>query len=208
MQHRPAAPILRPISRSIVPSLANKTPRYLNSFTWGKDSFPTRSRHSTGFLLRVMASDLEVLTLIPAASHSAANRSRLVTKRSPGGGQPHLERIRLTAEDTDTAHALSVQRLDGPEKRPSPHTPAAPSTKIPGYPVIRLLQIHKTHVDWMGILPGPLQDLASKELVRGSPARTKTALFLFQSEVRLLAEPPFQHFGVHFTRRLRSVIPL
>uniref|UniRef100_A0A8D0AW28 Zinc finger protein 341 n=1 Tax=Sander lucioperca TaxID=283035 RepID=A0A8D0AW28_SANLU len=44
------------------------TPRYLNSFTWGKDSFPTWRRHSIGFLLRTMASDLEVLILIPVAS--------------------------------------------------------------------------------------------------------------------------------------------
>ena len=58
--------ILRPISLSIVPLLANKTPRY--SSTWAKDSFPTRSRQSTDFLQRVMASDLEVLILIQATS--------------------------------------------------------------------------------------------------------------------------------------------
>ena len=45
--------------------------RYLNYFTWGKDSFPSQSRQTTGFLLRTMASDLEVLILIPTASHSA-----------------------------------------------------------------------------------------------------------------------------------------
>uniref|UniRef100_A0A8C6TKN6 Sushi domain containing 2 n=1 Tax=Neogobius melanostomus TaxID=47308 RepID=A0A8C6TKN6_9GOBI len=36
-----AAPIRLSISRSIRPSLVNKTPRYLNSSTWGKDSPPT-----------------------------------------------------------------------------------------------------------------------------------------------------------------------
>ena len=33
-------------------------------FTWGKDTFPTQSKQSTGFLLRTKASDLEVLILI------------------------------------------------------------------------------------------------------------------------------------------------
>ena len=37
-QYPPAAPILRPISRSIVPSLSNKTPRYLNSGLQGVSS--------------------------------------------------------------------------------------------------------------------------------------------------------------------------
>ncbi len=46
-----------------------------NSFTWGKDSFPTRSGQSIGFLLRTTASDLGVLILIQAASQSAANQS-------------------------------------------------------------------------------------------------------------------------------------
>ncbi|XP_060894277.1 uncharacterized protein LOC132974322 [Labrus mixtus] len=68
-----AEPIRLSISRSILPSLVNKTPRYLNSSTWGKDSLPTRRAQSTYFRQRTMASDLEVLTLIPAASHSAAN---------------------------------------------------------------------------------------------------------------------------------------
>ena len=56
------------------PSLVNKTPRYLNSSTW-RISSPTRRVHSTLFRLRTMDSDLEVLILIPAASHSAVNRS-------------------------------------------------------------------------------------------------------------------------------------
>uniref|UniRef100_A0A8C4X7D6 HTH CENPB-type domain-containing protein n=1 Tax=Erpetoichthys calabaricus TaxID=27687 RepID=A0A8C4X7D6_ERPCA len=71
-----AAPIRLSISRSILPSLVNKTPRYLNSSTWGRISLPTLRGHSTLFRLRTIVSDLEVLILIPAASHSAANRSR------------------------------------------------------------------------------------------------------------------------------------
>ncbi len=46
-----------------------KTTRYLKSFTWRKVSFPTWNGQFTGFLLRNMASDLEVL--IPATSHFA-----------------------------------------------------------------------------------------------------------------------------------------
>jgi len=40
-----------------------------NSFAWGSNSLPTRREHSI-----VLASDMEVLTLIPTASYSAANR--------------------------------------------------------------------------------------------------------------------------------------
>ena len=70
-----AAPIRLSISHSILPSLVNKTLRYLNSSTWGRISSPTRRVHSTVFRLRTMDSDLEVLILIPAALQSAANRS-------------------------------------------------------------------------------------------------------------------------------------
>ncbi len=58
----------------ILPSLVNKTPRYLNSSTWGSNTPPTCSGQATLFRLRTMASDLEALILIPTASHSAANR--------------------------------------------------------------------------------------------------------------------------------------
>ena len=47
----------------------------LNSFTWGKVLFTTWTAQSIGFLLRTMASDLEMLILITAAAHSTANRS-------------------------------------------------------------------------------------------------------------------------------------
>jgi len=51
------------------------SPRYLNSFAWGRHSVPTRREQSTGFRQSTTASDFEALTLIPAASHSAAKRS-------------------------------------------------------------------------------------------------------------------------------------
>ncbi|KAL6484165.1 hypothetical protein MHYP_G00062100 [Metynnis hypsauchen] len=54
-----ACPSLRPISRSFFPSLVNKTPRYLNSSTWGKSFPPTWSRHAILFRAKTMDSDLE-----------------------------------------------------------------------------------------------------------------------------------------------------
>lgn len=62
-----------PISLSIIcsslPRLVTKTLRHCNSFTWGRNSFPTQSVHGTLFWLRRMAPDLEVLIPIPAISH-------------------------------------------------------------------------------------------------------------------------------------------
>ncbi len=52
----------------------NKTPRYLNSSTWGKNSPPTWRGQATRFRSSTMALDLEVLILIPTASHSTTNR--------------------------------------------------------------------------------------------------------------------------------------
>ncbi|TWW62753.1 hypothetical protein D4764_04G0014000 [Takifugu flavidus] len=63
------APIRLLISRSILPSLVNKIPKYLNSSNWGRTSSPTQRRHSTFFRARTMDSDLEVLICIPADSH-------------------------------------------------------------------------------------------------------------------------------------------
>ena len=61
------------ISHSVLPPLMNKTQRYLKSSTWGGTT-PTRGR-STLFQQRTTAFNLEVLILIPAASHSAACHS-------------------------------------------------------------------------------------------------------------------------------------
>lgn len=56
-----------------LPSLVNKTLRDLNSSTWGRNSLPTRSWQSTLFWPRTVASDLEVMTLIPGSLHFASN---------------------------------------------------------------------------------------------------------------------------------------
>lgn len=65
-------------SLSIRPLLANrKTRRYWKSCTCGRTFFFTWSEHSTLFQLRAMASNLELLILIPAASHSVASCSSM-----------------------------------------------------------------------------------------------------------------------------------
>uniref|UniRef100_A0A3P9I0V7 Si:dkey-23c22.5 n=1 Tax=Oryzias latipes TaxID=8090 RepID=A0A3P9I0V7_ORYLA len=64
------------------------TPRYLNSSTRGRDTPPTERWTATFLLSRTMASDLAVLTLIPAASRSA----RPQTAPMLGTGQHHLQK--------------------------------------------------------------------------------------------------------------------
>lgn len=61
-------PICLSISRSIFPSLVNKTQRYVNSLAQGSNSFLIRREKSTVFHQRATTSDLRVLTLLSAAS--------------------------------------------------------------------------------------------------------------------------------------------
>lgn len=46
------------ICHSTLLSLVKGMPRYLNPSTWGNDSFPTQSGHTSVFWLRTMASEL------------------------------------------------------------------------------------------------------------------------------------------------------
>lgn len=70
------------VSRSTYPLQVNKNLRYLNSSVWGSNSFLPWHWHSTLFRLRVLASDLEQLVLIPAVLHSAA-KCPIASWRSP-----------------------------------------------------------------------------------------------------------------------------
>lgn len=70
------------VSRSTCTLHVNKNPRYLNSFVWGSNSFLPWRWHSTLFRLRILASDLEQLFLIPAVLHSAA-KCPIASWRSP-----------------------------------------------------------------------------------------------------------------------------
>nr|XP_049573891.1 uncharacterized protein LOC125967159 [Syngnathus scovelli] len=226
-----AAPIRLSISRSILPSLVNKTPTYLNSSTWGRISSPIRRGHSTLFRSRTMDSDLEVLTLIPTASHSAANRSseswrsrpeeansttssaksRDAMLRSPNRTpstprlrleilsikimNPHWERIRLTTGSADQTLASVIQGPNRPYQLVRhPVLPKHPPHNLPRDTVERLLQVHKTHVDWLGELPCTLEDPAEGvELVHCSTARSKATLFLLDPRLDLPTDPPLQH---------------
>lgn len=64
---------------SSLPSIANKTPTYLNCPAC---SFPTWGRHSTFFRLRTVALDLKLPIYISVASHLAANASSKICHQS------------------------------------------------------------------------------------------------------------------------------
>ncbi|TWW80169.1 hypothetical protein D4764_10G0011990 [Takifugu flavidus] len=112
-----AAPIRLSISRSILPSLVNKIPRYLNSSTWGRTSSPTQRRHSTFFPARTMDYDLEVLIRIPAASHSDANRPSICWRSLLNG-----------ARRTTSSAKSSDEIFCPPNSTLSPCTPAQASS--------------------------------------------------------------------------------
>ncbi len=71
-----AAPIRLSISRSILPSLVNKTPKILKLVHLWQDLSTNLRGQATFFRLSTMALDLEALILIPAALHSAAKPSQ------------------------------------------------------------------------------------------------------------------------------------
>lgn len=80
----------------------------------------TQSRQSTDFQLRIMASDFEVLVLIPPTSHSAGNWSGECWRSQTDGAIG-------TTSSANSSPAI---------------TTTLPTSK-------------KTHVEWMGIRPGP-----------------------------------------------------
>ena len=86
--------------------------------------------------------------------------------------------------------------------RRDPLSPYSRSTCqfLPEDPVLRLLQIHKAHVNQMGIRPGPLQEPCESEgLVRSSTSMAETALYLFNMRLDDRPNPPSKHLGVDFT---------
>lgn len=64
----------------ILTRLGNKTQQYLNCFIWG----PSWSEQCTVFQGRTTASHLEVLNLMPASSHMAANRASACWRSQSG----------------------------------------------------------------------------------------------------------------------------
>ncbi len=82
------------------------------------------------------------------------------------------------------------------------YTPRAPHT------VKRLLQVHKTHVDWSGKLPRILEHPSEGiELVQFSRARTKTALFLLNQKLYHRLDAPLQYPGIDFSGEAEECDP-
>ncbi|KAI3359263.1 hypothetical protein L3Q82_002781 [Scortum barcoo] len=72
-----------------------------------------------------------------------------------------------------------------------------PSQSASGHMVVGILQIYKTHVDWLGKLPCPFQHPAKgKELVHCSMTRTKTTLFLLNPRFDYWSDSSLQYPGV------------
>ncbi|TWW77427.1 hypothetical protein D4764_12G0008170 [Takifugu flavidus] len=174
-----AAPIRLSISCSILPSLVNKTLRYLNSSTCGRISSLTRTTASDledHIICKKQRPDPEVTKLDPLNTMTAPRNSvQKIMNRICDKGQP-WRRPTLTGNE---------QRPDTPED--SPQDPPRETVEC-------LLQVHKTHVDWLGKLPCTLEDPAEGiELVHCSTPRTKTTLLFLNLRFDYLADPPIQY---------------
>ncbi|TWW54348.1 hypothetical protein D4764_0154740 [Takifugu flavidus] len=127
---------------------------------------------------------LEVLILIPAASHSAANRSS--------------DRWRSRADDANryTSSAKSRDLILREQRAVSAILSEDPPQDPPRDTVECLLEVHKTHVDWLGKLPCTLEDPAEGvELVNYSTPRTKPTLLLLNLREAEECDPPI--VGTH-----------
>ncbi|KAI3359540.1 hypothetical protein L3Q82_013939 [Scortum barcoo] len=108
-----------------------------------------------------MASDLEVLILIPAASlhtrlqTAPAHAEGPVTKGSPAGVQHVLGTGLTYCRQCRTKLLLrSYRDRTALSKGPGPHTVQEHSPQNTTRDTVEcLLQIHKAHVDWLGKLP-------------------------------------------------------
>lgn len=95
-----------PVSHATLPSLVNKTLRYLNYSTWDSKSFPTQINHFTLF----SDSDLEALILIPAISHSATNLpSASWSSQLDGAHRTTCKKQICDPETTDSVHKQNRQ---------------------------------------------------------------------------------------------------
>jgi len=83
----------------------------------------------------------------------------------------------------------------------TPYPRSTPPQQFPRDPVESLLQVYKAHVDWLVILPGPLEDpCEGKELVHSSTTGTESALLVLNLRFDQRSEPPFQYPGRNFPR--------
>ena len=72
----------------------------------------------------------------------------------PGGGQ-HLPKTRLTScwEHGHNSHSGNIGTEWLIVTAPESHVLAVPPARSPRDPVVGIVQVHKTHVDWMDKLP-------------------------------------------------------
>ena len=114
----------------------------------------------------------------------------------------HREQVWLTAGNANQAPAPVLQGPYSPSQRASdPVLPEHLPQNATRDTVECLLQVHKTHVDWLGRLPWTLKHpVEGIELVQCSMARTKTALFLLNLRFDYRPNSPLQYPGVNFPR--------
>ncbi|KAK3507828.1 hypothetical protein QTP70_001195 [Hemibagrus guttatus] len=192
-----AALIHLSVSRSILPSIVHKTPRYFS--TCGRYTSPTWRGQANFFQSRTMASNLEVLILITATSHSAAThpsaccRSWLKGANRTTSSAKSRDEIPWSPNWTPSIpwlclKILSIKVMNRTSDKGQPcQSPTctgkrsdfqqAMRTKLPQNAtrdtVECLLQVHKTHVDWLGKLPRTLKHpVEAIELVQCSMTRT------------------------------------
>ena len=134
-----------------------------------------------------MGSGLDVLIFIPAALHSSANRSSKSWRSQAHGAN----RTTSPTKSRDQTLTLVIQGANSPNKG-ARHTIMPNNTPQDSLrdTVEWLLQIHKTHVDWLGKLPCTLQDPAEGvELVHCPKSRAKTTLLLLNLRFDYPADP-------------------
>ncbi len=166
-----------------------------------------------------MASDLAMLILIPASSHSAANRPSACRRSWSDGANKTTssaksrDEIVWSPNQTHSSPWLHLEILSIKIMSPtctgnkSDLLTYCPDPLLPEYPpqdyardtVECLIQIHKTHVDWLGKLPCTLQHPGKDiELVQCSPTGTKTTLFLLKPSFCYRPNSLLQYPGIDF----------
>ena len=123
---------------------------------------------------------------------------------------PHWKQVRLITGNADQALTPVIQGTDSPYQGVRyPILPENPPQDSPRDTVECLLQVHKTHVDWLGKLPCMLNDPAEGvELVHCSTTWTKTTLLLLNPRFDYPVDPPFQHPRIDLTSKAEECDPL
>ena len=123
--------------------------------------------------------------------------------------KPHWKQVWLIPGNADQALTPVIQGTDSPYQGVRyPVLPENPPQGSPRDTVECLLQVHKTHVNWLGKLPCTLKDPAEGvELVHCSTTWTKTTLLLLNLRLDYPTDPPFQHPRIDLTRKAEECDP-